>query len=342
MPKTVRAATPVRGAWFPNGSFGLMGYAISGTYDAAVAILINPYSRVPQWREEFEALLEGEDLRWYPDIGDPADIEFVVAWLMSRRELSELPNLQAILCLGAGTEQWQKPGMPDVPVVRLADPAMADQMAAYVVSYVVRHQRGFAGVEAAQSERSWTIPTTPQTWSYQVGILGHGTIGARIGQAFASLGYPVNGWTRTRRETPGVTHYAGADELDDFLGASNVVINVLPSTESTTGLLTRERFDQFATDSLFVNVGRGTVIESDSALVGALDDGPLAMAILDVTSPEPLPDDSPLWDHPAVVLTPHLSGVTQVRSAAHVVAANIARFRAGETVEPLLDRTRGY
>ena len=318
------------------------GTQIADPYDAAVAILINPYSRVPQWREAFETLLEGEDLRWYPDIGDPADIEFVVAWLMSRGELSELPNLQAILCLGAGTEQWQKPGMPDVPVVRLADPAMADQMAAYAVSYVVRHQRGFAGVEQLQRERSWTIPTTPQTWSYRIGILGHGTIGARIGQAFAALGYPVNAWTRSHRETPGVTHYAGADQLDDFLGASNVVINVLPSTESTTGLLTRERFDRFAPDALFINVGRGTVIESDGALVAALDDGPLAAAILDVTSPEPLPDDSPLWDHPAVTLTPHLSGVTQVRSAAQVVAANIARFRAGEPVEPLLDRTRGY
>lgn len=342
MSKKVRAARPKCSAWFLNGSSDLLGYAIRETYDATVAILINPYSRVPQWRQEFEALLADEDLRWYPDIGDPADIEFVVAWLMSRSELSELPNLEAILCLGAGTEQWQKPGMPDVPVVRLADPAMADQMAAYAVSYVVRHQRGFAGVEAAQSERGWAIPETPQTWSYPVGILGHGTIGARIGEAFATFGYPVNAWTRTRRDTPGVTHYAGSDELDAFLGASSVVINVLPSTESTTGLLTKERFDQFAPDSLFVNVGRGTVIESDLALVGALDDGPLAAAILDVTSPEPLLEDSPLWNHPAVTLTPHLSGVTQVRSAAQVVAANIARFRAGETVGPLLDRSRGY
>lgn len=307
-----------------------------------MAILIHPYSRASQWREQFERLLEGEDVRWYPDIGDPADIDIVVAWLMSRSELNELPNLQAIFCLGAGTEQWQKPGMPDVPVVRLADPAMADQMAAYAVSYVVRHQRGFAGVEARQTERSWKIPTTPQTWSYRIGILGYGTIGARIGEAFAALGYPVNAWTRTARETPGVTHYAGDGELDAFLGASNVVINVLPSTESTTGLLTRSRFDAFAPDALFINVGRGTVIESDAALIGAIDDGPLAAAILDVTNPEPLPDDSPLWDHPGVTLTPHLSGVTQVRSAAEVVAANIARLRAGEPVEPVLDRSRGY
>ena len=303
---------------------------------------MHPYSRADQWRDEFETLLAGEELRWYPDIGDPGEIEFVVAWLMSRAELGQLTNLRAILCLGAGTEQWQKPGMPDVPVVRLADPAMADQMAAYAVSYVVRHQRGFAGVEAVQGERSWTIPTTPQTWSYPVGILGHGTIGARIGDAFSSLGYPINAWTRTRRETPGVTHYAGVEELEAFLGASSVVINVLPSTESTIGLLTAERLAQFAPDALFINVGRGTVLESDQALVGALDDGPLAAAILDVTSPEPLPEDSPLWDHQRVTLTPHLSGVTQVRSAAQVVAANIARFRAGEPVEPLLDRTRGY
>ncbi len=319
-----------------------LGDMAGATYAAAVAILINPYSRAEQWREAFEQLLPGEDVRWYPDIGDPAEIEFVVAWLMARSELSELPNLRAILCLGAGTEQWQKPGMPDVPVVRLADPAMADQMAAYAVSYVVRHQRGFAGVEALQVERSWTIPTTPPTWSYKIGILGYGTIGARIGEAFAALGYPINAWTRSQRETPGVTHFAGIDQLEDFLGASSAVINVLPSTEATIGLLDRARFAQFSPDALFMNVGRGTVVESDQALVDALDNGPLAAAILDVTNPEPLDADSPLWDHRAVTLTPHLSGVTQVRSAAQVVAANIARFRAGEAVEPLLDRSRGY
>ena len=94
--------------------------------------------------------------------------------------------------------------------------------------------------------------------------------------------------------------------------------------------------------SIFVNVGRGDVLASDDQLITALDDGPLGAAVLDVTEPEPPEPDSPLWDHPAVTLTAHLSGTTQIRSGAELIAANIRRMRAGEAPFPVLDRSRGY
>ncbi|MEM7091942.1 MAG: glyoxylate/hydroxypyruvate reductase A [Actinomycetota bacterium] len=307
-----------------------------------MAILIHSYSRQEPWRAEFESLLGDEDLRWWPDYGDPDEIEFVIAWLLPREALAAMTNLRAIFSLGAGTEQWQKPGMPDVPVVRLADPAMADQMAAYALSYVVRHQRAFIEAESQQEDRIWKIPESASTATYSVGILGHGTIGSRIGQAFLDLGYPVNAWSRSPQASERITHYAGLEALDDFLGASSAVINVLPSTESTIGLLDATRWAQFRAGALFVNVGRGTVVADEAELIAAIDEGPLSGAVLDVTSPEPPGADSPLWSHPLVTLTPHLSGVTQIHTAARLIAANLGRFRAGLPVEPLLDRTRGY
>lgn len=306
-----------------------------------MAVLLNPFSRVDQWRAEFEPLLADEDVRWWPEVGDPTEIEYVIAWIMPRSALQSFTNLKAVFSLGAGTEQWQKPDMPDVPVVRLADPAMASEMAAYALAWVIRHQRKFSQAEQHQDAGEWIVPPYTQSWEYRVGILGHGTIGARIGQAFQDLGFAVNAWSRSARETPGVTHYAGLDELDAFLGASDAVINVLPSTAATTGLLTAERFAQFVPGSVFVNVGRGTVLD-EQALIAALDDGPLDAAVLDVTHPEPPVEGSPLYSHPDVTLTAHLSGATQVRSAAQLVAGNLARLRAGQTVEPILDRSRGY
>lgn len=285
--------------------------------------------------------LPDDDLRLWPDVGDPTDVEFLVAWLMSRKDLAAMSNLKAILSMGAGTEQWQKPGN-DLPVVRLADPEMANDMAGYCVAWVLRHQRRFAEVEQQQSAGIWKVPDSPQTYQYRIGILGYGEIGSRIGRAFAELGFPVNAWTRSGRDEAHVRHYAGTDELADFLSSSDAVINVLPSTEATTGLLDAARFAQCVPGALFVNVGRGTVVADESQLIDAIDNGPLAAAVLDVTNPEPPVEGSPLYSHPNITLTPHISGMTQVQSAAKLIADNIRRIRRGEAAFPMLDRSRGY
>lgn len=282
-----------------------------------------------------------EDLRVWPDIGDRDEIDYLVAWRMSRADLATMPNLKAILCTGAGTEQWQKPGI-EVPIVRLADPEMANEMAAYALAWVIRHQRGFRDAEASQRKGAWEAPPYKQPYEYHVGVLGYGEIGSRIGRAFASLGYQVNAWTRSGRDEPNVNHFAGIDELDSFLAASDAVINVLPSTDATSGLLTADRLAQFRDGSIFVNVGRGTILASESDLIAALDQGPLAAAVLDVTDPEPPVQGSPLYTHSSVTLTAHLSGATQIRSAASLIAANVARLRAGDPAFPLLDRSIGY
>lgn len=307
-----------------------------------MAIVVNPFSRREQWQAELTAVMPDEELWLWPDCGDLAEVEYVIAWVMGRKDLATLPNLQAIFSLGAGTEQWQKPGIPDVPVVRLADPAMANEMAAYAVAWVVRHHRGFVEAEISQRAGEWKIPDRKQLADYRVGLLGYGEIGSRIGQAFVDLGYPVNAWTRSGRDDNTITHFAGTGELDEFLAASDTVINVLPSTTATTGLLTADRLAAFVEGSLFVNVGRGTVLADEADLIDALNNGPLAAAVLDVTNPEPPVAESLLYTHDAVTLTAHISGTTQVRSASRLIAENVARLRQGEQAFPLLDRSRGY
>ena len=291
---------------------------------------------------ELQAQMPTEDLRLWPDIGDPGEIEYLIAWRGTVEELDTLANLQAILCTGAGTEQWQQPGMEDLTVVRLADPEMANEMAGYAVAWVLRHQRRFAELKAAQAIGEWEVLEHKQPYEYRVGVLGFGEIGSTVGRAFLNLGYAVNAWTRSGRDDGTIRHYVGQDELADFLGASDAVINVLPSTEETVGLLSADRLSQFVDGSIFVNIGRGTVLADEGDLIAAIESGPLHAAVLDVTDPEPPVEGSRLYTHPQVTLTPHISGMTQVRSAARLIAANVARFRAGEAPFPLPDRTRGY
>jgi glyoxylate/hydroxypyruvate reductase A len=306
-----------------------------------VSIVLNPYSRPDEWRAELAGLLPGETIHVWPELGDPNEVEFVVAWRIPRATLVDFTNLAAILSLGAGAEQWLIDGMPDVDIVRLSDPAMSNEMAAYALHWVIRFQREFPTHEQQQRAREWEPVDRTQADQFRVGLLGYGAIGARIGSAFADLGYPVNAWSRTGGDTPEVTHYAGADGLAAFLSNSDAVINALPSTPETIGLLNAGRFAEFANGSVLINMGRGTLLD-EAALIESLDSGPLRAAVLDVTDPEPPAPESPLWAHPQVHLTPHVAGSTQVRTAAALVAANIDRMRIGEAPFPLLDRSRGY
>ena len=192
-------------------------------------ILLHPFSNAEDWQSCLAERFPGEEIRLWPDVGDPDEIEFVVAWVMKRSALSQLKNLRAILSLGAGAEQWMKPGIPDVPVVRLSDPNMSNEMATYALHWVIRLQRQFAKHESAQAAARWeTVSYTPAD-EFRVGILGYGNIGGRIGDAFGDLGYQVNGWSRSGGDDEGITHYAGIDQLDAFLAKSDAIVNVLPS-----------------------------------------------------------------------------------------------------------------
>lgn len=312
-----------------------------------MSILVNPWSSGEKWMAELRANLPDEQFVLWSDDDDSFDrqsVEMVVAWRMKRADLQTFDNLHTILSMGAGTEQWQREGTPAVRIVRLADPAMSDEMAAYALHWVFHFQRDFDSRFGADDLGSWgsSSGTYPAPSEHRVGILGYGTIGRRIGRSFAELGYPISAWSRSGTDDAGVSSFAGVDELANFLGSCDAVINVLPNTPATSGLLTAERFAQFADGSIFINIGRGTVVADEAELVAALESGPLRAAVLDVTNPEPPSASSPLVGHSQVWLTPHIAGSTQVRSAAKLITDNIARIRTGEDPFPVVDPATGY
>lgn len=306
-----------------------------------MAILINPYARSEMWKELFAELLPDETLWFWPDCPEPSQVEMLIAWRMRRSDLATFTKLSHILSMGAGTEQWQKDGSPNATIVRLSDPNMSDEMAMYALHWVSHFQRGFEEAFNPAGLDGWGVRDSPTPPEYPVGILGFGKIGRRVGEAFQSLGYPVNAWSRRGTDAPGVTSYVGPDQLEQFLGASRAVINVLPATEDTRGLLDADRFAQFS-GATFVNIGRGSVVASENDLVGAVDAGDIGAAVLDVTDPEPPDAESPLFGHDRIVITPHLAGSTQPRSAASLIAANVKRIRAGDQPFPVVDLQAGY
>ncbi len=307
-----------------------------------MSILLNPWAEPNKWLKALSALLPDEQIVVWPNNPNPSDVEMLIAWRMKRTDLASLPNLHTIFSMGAGADQWLREGSPEVQLVRLSDPAMSDEMAAYALHWVTHFQRGFDVRFDPNGDEPWGINTAPVASDYRVGLLGFGQIGQRIGTAFHELGYQMRAWTRSGVDQRWVRSYQGLDELDSFLGDCDAVINVLPNTPSTQGLLTSERFDQFVSGSTFINIGRGTIVADEAELVAAVDDGPLGAIVLDVTNPEPPGPDSPLFGHAKIHVTPHIAGMTQMASAAKLIAANIDRIRRGEAPFPIVDRVAGY
>lgn len=303
--------------------------------------MLNPTSERQEWLQILRRELPAERIQLWPDIEDPDSIEFAVFWIHDPGDLRRYPRLRAILSVSAGVEQFVGGDYPDVPIVRMSDAAMADEMAAYAIHWVVHFHRRMDTYLELQEVSEWNPIRTVDAHNFPVGILGFGVMGRRVGEALARLGYPVRAWTRSGGNDPGVTHFRGLDGLERMLGRSDAVINVLPLTPDTAGLMNRQRFARFRRGALYVSVGRGaTTVEAD--LIDALDDGDVGVAVLDVTVEEPLPAGSPLWSHPRVRITPHASGFTRARTAAPLVAANIRRIRRGERPFPLYDRQKHY
>lgn len=306
-----------------------------------VSIMLNPTSERDRWKEILTRELPDEHIQLWPDIADPDSVEFAIFWLHDPADLLRYPKLQVILSVSAGVEQFLGGDYPDVPIVRLSDPAMADEMAAYAIHWVVHFHRRMDSYLDLQDLPEWRPIRTVDAHGFPVGMLGCGVMGRRVGEALTGLGYPVQAWTRSGGHGPGITHYRGSAGLEKMLGSSAAVVNILPLTAETEGLMNAERFACFRPGALYMSMGRGpTTVEPD--LLAALDDGTLGAAVLDVTEAEPLPASSLLWSHPRVRITPHASGFTRARTAAPLVAANIRRIRRGEQPFPLYDPRRGY
>ena len=311
---------------------------------APMAVLLNPssYGTSPEaWLEAFRAELPDDEIVLWPDSPPERDVEFVIAVRHPVAELNQYPNLRAVLAMGAGIEQYTDAAMPDVPVVRLDESSMSDEMAAYVIHWIVHFQKRLDMYLEHQRSAQWRPEPYVPAEEFPVAILGFGNIGQRIGRAVHDLGFPVKSWSRTAQSLDWSDHYFGTDGLDAALSGSQAVVNVLPATDATRHLMNDERFGQCHAGALFINLGRGATVD-EAALLRALDSGRIGAAVLDVTDPEPMPAENPLWRHPRARITPHIAGYTKVGPASRAIAANIRRIRAGEQPFPVVERDRQY
>jgi glyoxylate/hydroxypyruvate reductase len=261
----------------------------------------------------------------------PAGITAAVVANPAPGRLAGLPDLQLIQSLWAGVDKLlADPTLPrGLPIARMVDPAMNAAMAETALWAVLSLHRGFFTYQRQQQQAHWHPLPQRRADEVPVLVLGRGQMGGTAAARLAALGYPVTSWGRSD------------GDLAPLLAQAGVVVNLLPLTEATRGLIDARFLAALPPGAGLVNLARGAhVVEAD--LLQALDRGHVAHAVLDVFHQEPLPREHPFWQHSRVTVLPHAAAATDERSAAAVVATNLRALHAGQPIQHLVDRARGY
>jgi len=278
---------------------------------------------------------------WPRDATDSAD--YALVWKPPPELLANLRSARAIFNLGAGVDSLGS--MPRcleaVPLIRLEDAGMAEQMAEYVVHAVLRRYREFDTYAESQLAASWQPRRRLDKGGFRVGILGMGVLGVAVAAALAPFGFPIDGWSRSRKQIPQVHSFAGTAELSEFLGRCRVLVCMLPLTAETRGMLNRATLSHLSQGAYVVNVSRGALlIERD--LLALIDSGAIGGATLDFFEQAPLPPSHAFWHHRRITVTPHVSAVTRIEPSVAQIAAKIRRLEAGLPVSGIVDRAHFY
>lgn len=298
-------------------------------------------------RRWHELLSQGREVVLEPERPTDPSIAYAVVWKQPPNLLAGLPNLKAIFSIGAGVDHiLADRTVPDVPIVRVVAENLSQHMTEYVVWRVLDHHR-FGPLYLAQQKRKiWREPPQRTANDIAVGIMGLGNLGQAAARALLSLGFRVNGWSRSERSVDGVASFSGDAGLRPFLNATDILVVLLPLTQATMGIvdygLLRElRRRNGLGGAVLINAGRGR-LQKDDDILRALEDGTLKEASLDVFEVEPLPKTSPLWSHPKVFVTPHSAATSDPD---HLVAPMLAQMGAhdrGAPLRDLVDRHAGY
>ncbi|MGB0570736.1 MAG: 2-hydroxyacid dehydrogenase [Alphaproteobacteria bacterium] len=308
-------------------------------------LIIASHDRPDSWAYELKQREPGLDVRIWPDVGDPADITYVLAWKPPAGALATLPNLAIVFSLGAGVDHlFTDPDFPShVAVVRVVDPYLTAGIREYVLLHTLRYHRNQPALDQQQRDHVWDDRARElrQADEQGVGILGLGELGRASAEALATLGFDVAGWSRTPKDIPNITCFDGRGGLDALLGRSRILVCLLPLTPETEGVLNADLFSKLPKGAYLINAARGRhLIEED--LILALESGRLSYATLDVFREEPMPTDHPFWDHPQITVTPHNAAITDPRSVVVQILDDIGSFQRGDALSNQVDTDLGY
>src|SRR5690606_30071813 len=263
LPRPVRQCARVQGLPRP-GAAVRAGAGVS----ARPVLLVSAGEATPRWLPAFaQALPELRVLGPEPPEA-VGEVQFVAAWRPPSGLFARLPALRAVFALGAGVDAFlaREDLSPAVPLCKLADAGMAAQMLGFVLPAVLAWQRRSLEYAGQQRQRRWQALPARSRGEVRVGVLGLGRIGGAVAAELARMGYRVGGWSRGGRPLEGVRVLAGEAALPELLAGSDVLVNLLPSTPATRGLLDRARLSRLPQGAHLVHAARGDQLDEAALL----------------------------------------------------------------------------
>lgn len=292
---------------------------------------------------EFVNAIKAELLKSHPEIdvylpneAGSEKAELAACWYPSESLLVDYPNIKVLHALSAGIDHLGKKLLTSgVPICRIVDPVQKQGMLEYILWGILNHQRDFEQYRKLQDKKQWQCFEQRPASETQISLLGLGEIGAYVAEKLAQFGYTLHGWSRTQKELNGVNCYSGEDTLDTVLSKADVLVNLLPLTPHTQGILSESTFKKMPQNSYLINCGRGGhVINND--LIHVIDNGHLKGALLDAFDEEPLPSDHPLWSNSGILITPHIASSSSVSAIVEQIVLNMMLHENGEALNNIV------
>jgi glyoxylate/hydroxypyruvate reductase len=279
------------------------------TEQQAIAIHVEGEDQEP-WLRAFRAAFPHWRVLRSDEIDARAirEVALAIVWAPPRGFLGQFPNLRRIVSIGAGTDHLNSdPSRPlNIPVVPRGEPTSTRTMAEFVLVQVLMHHRRIGESLVDRAARRWAPEPRGPVAGMRISVLGFGPMAEATAELLLQFGCAVTAWSRTPRPGAAVGVRAGWETLDSMFEKADILVNLLPSTVETQGLIDAHRLRLLPRGAAFINVGRGDAV-NQAELLRLLDSGQLSFAYLDVLSTEPPAADDPIWNHPRVILTPHVA-----------------------------------
>jgi len=295
------------------------------------------------WEKILKEKLPNTLIEVYPNVKDSSTVNFVICWKPKNNVLSKFPNVKVIQSVGASIDHItnsQKISNSTI-ISRIVDKQLSIDMWEFLVAVVLSEIKNLPDYANQQKLKIWKQHQYQSIKNTTIAVMGLGKIGGLVAENFANLGFKVKGWSSSKKEISNVHSFSGEHEFDDFLENSNFLINLLPLTKQTEGILNEKILQKLTTGTFLINVGRGEHL-IDKDLIKLLDSSHLSGALLDVFHEEPLPKNHPFWTHPKIKITPHIASLTNVESVINQVIENYQRFINNQELLHTVSIQKGY
>ncbi|MDZ7720351.1 MAG: glyoxylate/hydroxypyruvate reductase A [Balneolaceae bacterium] len=289
-----------------------------------------------------EALLKADknlDVEIWPNIEQPDRVQFAVAWNQPENLFDSFPNLKVISSLGAGADHLLKDStIPDhIIFTKITEPSLISQMIDYVYACVLTI---LLRLDTYQNSKSWKPQQKFTREELNIGVMGLGNIGKEVAVYLADQKFNVLGLSNSKKSIPNVETFT-PEQHKLFLSRVNILVNLLPLTKETEGILDLDLFKSLSSPSFLINAARGDHLV-DEDLIYALDTDTIEAAYLDVFSEEPLPESHPFWNRKKIHITPHVAGGSDPDNVAAEIVDNYKRLLSGMKLQNVVDREKGY